>query len=146
MDAAPDLDASRREWAETARVRLAQVTESVCALRRAFEVAAGEERDPWYGPSERVVASCDTLKGWLAGAKAPRGLGRAEGELGAIAGVYRNAAYAFRNVPGADEQGARSARMAACATMLEQGDHHVDAFLAVLAKKVGAVGPPAEER
>ena len=56
--------------------------------------------------------------------------------MGAAAGVYRNAAVAFKSL--ADVEGVqRKARSRACATLLEQGDHHVELFVAALAKKLG---------
>ena len=35
----------------------------------------------------------------------------------------------------------REARSKACATLLDQGDHHVEIFVAALAKKLGDVTP-----
>jgi hypothetical protein len=83
-----------------------------------------------------VVSACGELSSWLRSSHAPRGFSKAGGELGAAAGVYRNAAVAFRSL--ADVDGSqRQARSNACTTLLEQGDHHVDSFVAAVAKKLG---------
>jgi hypothetical protein len=87
-----------------------------------------------------VVSACSKLNGWLAGSHAPRGLAKAEGELGAAAGVYRNAAIAFKSLGEVDGD-QREARSNACATLLDQGDHHVGLFVAVLTKKVRDATP-----
>ena len=98
------------------------------------------ERDTPYEAStavaSEVVIACGSLAGWLSSARAPRGFGKAEGELGAAAGVYRNAAVAFRSLEDADGD-QRRARSNACLALLEQGDHHVDIFAEALAKKLG---------
>lgn len=134
MTADREQDAARSRWAAGAQQHLEALVDAVGALRTAFE-AAPTEPDPPGDPSERVLEACAALAGWLTGHKAPRGLGRAEGELGAVGGVYRNAAFAFR---GLDEIGvdAQPSRVAACATMLDQGDHHVEVFRHLLAKKL----------
>jgi hypothetical protein len=67
-------------------------------------------------------------------------LAKAGGELGAAAGVYRNAAVAFKSLADVDGD-QRGARANACATLLEQGDHHVETFVAALAKKLGDSTP-----
>ena len=87
-----------------------------------------------------VVTGCGALTDWLASGRAPKGLGKAEGELGAVAGVYRNAAIAFRSLTDA-EVDQRKARAVACASMLDQGDHHVGIFAGALAKKFGDAVP-----
>jgi hypothetical protein len=145
MSAAKELDAARHLWVASAQERLAWITEAVGLLRKAFEVTTEEELEPTDDPSERIVAACNALASWLAESKAPKGLGKAEGELAAVAGVYRNAAYAFRNVADADDE-ARTARMAAGATMLQQGDHHVEAFGAIIARKVNIGGSPPRSK
>lgn len=111
------------------------MVEAVGTLRKAFEATLSEQAEAVGDPPEGVMASCAALANWMAQFKAPRGLGKAEGELGAVAGVYRNAAFAYRSLADADDD-SRAARRAACATMLEQGDHHVEVFLARVAKKV----------
>jgi len=82
------------------------------------------------------VSACSNLTDWLRSGHAPRGFGKAGGELGAAAGVYRNAAVAFKSLDDVDGD-QREARSNACATLLEQGDHHVEIFVAALAKKLG---------
>lgn len=134
MTADLERGAARSRWAAQAQGHLEAVVDAVGALRKAFEAAPGGGQ-PAVDPSDRVLEACAVVSGWLNGNKAPKGLGRAEGELGAVSGVYRNAAFAFRSL---DEAGtdARRARLASCAAMLDQGDHHVEAFRALLAKKV----------
>ena len=135
MSANPELEATRREWAAAALDHLAAVTEAVDALRTAFDTL-GDEQTPPSDDADGVVEACIGLATWLDAFKAPRGLGKAGGELGAAAGVFRNAAFTYRSLGDADDE-ARLARLTACAMMLEQGDGHVDAFRALVAKKVG---------
>ena len=86
--------------------------------------------------ASHVVSACSTLSGWLGSSHAPRGLGKAGAELGAAAGVYRNAAVAFRSLADVDGD-QRQARSVACAKLLEQGDRHIETFAGALAKKLG---------
>ena len=132
----PELDVARRRWATRAAEHLTAVVGAVLPLRKAF--GADTEIAPALGAAlaSEVINVCGALTDWLAGVRAPKGLGKAEGELGAVAGVYRNAAMAFRSLADA-EVGQLEARSTACATMLDQGDHHVGIFIAILEKKVG---------
>jgi hypothetical protein len=131
----PELESARWEWAATARQRLRAVTTSVDRLRQSFAsgVPGVEEAT---AVAEDVIGACAALTEWLGGAHAPRGLGKAEGELAAAAGVYKNAAFAFRSLEDADPD-QHEAREVACATMLEQGDEHVEVFAATLLRKLG---------
>jgi hypothetical protein len=86
--------------------------------------------------ASEVLNACDGLASWLDSSRAPRGFGKAEGELGAAAGVYRNSAIAFRSLPDTDVD-QRRARSNACAALLEQGDYHVETFAEILAKTLG---------
>ena len=132
----PQPGDGRRAWARAANHRLASLGEAVESLRKAFEA------DPELSPAAAaaittaVVSASAALTDWLSRSRAPRGLGKAEAELGASAGVYRNAAFAFRSLTDAEVE-QRQARSIACATMLEQGDHHVEAFTGALAQKLG---------
>jgi hypothetical protein len=67
---------------------------------------------------------------WLHDSPAPSRYGEAEAELGATAGVFSNAAFAFRSLAEADTD-RRAARAELCASMLVQGEHHVEMFLAI---------------
>jgi hypothetical protein len=136
----PDPAAATRQWASTARDHLATVAQAVDRLRVAF----GSERDT---PSETVEAvappvlsACSDLNDWLRSRHPPRGLAKASGELGAAAGVYRNAVIAYKSLSDVDGD-QREARAKACATLLRQGDHHVEIFVAALAKKLGDATP-----
>lgn len=135
MPSDAELEAARYRWAAAAKERLALVTAAVERLRDGYDI----ERDTPYEAStavaSEVVIACGSLAGWLSSARAPRGFGKAEGELGAAAGVYRNAAVAFRSLEDADGD-QRRARSNACLALLEQGDHHVDIFAEALAKKL----------
>jgi hypothetical protein len=113
------------------------VTQAVDRLREEFRRGLEEkssETDEVV--ASHVVAACGELSDWLRSSHAPRGFSKAGGELGAVAGVYRNAAIAFKSLGDVDGY-QRQARSNACATLLGQGDHHVDAFLAAVAKKLG---------
>jgi hypothetical protein len=132
----PKLDVARRYWAATAKEHLATVVDAVAALRSAFDALAEIAPDTAAELASTAVDACGGLTNWLGGLRAPKGLGKAEGELGAVAGVYRNAAIAFRSLVDAEVE-QREARSSACATMLEQGDHHVETFVAILERKVG---------
>ena len=135
MGADAALHAARRRWAASAQERLGTLMHAVRTLRQAFEGGFEEELGAVADPAEGVLVSCDQMASWLAASKAPRGLGKAEGELGAVAGVYRHAAFTYRSLGAAGED-ARPARLAACAKALEAGDDLVAAFLASLARKV----------
>jgi hypothetical protein len=132
----PDPEAARRIWASTAEEHLAAVTQAVQRLLQAFQTERERPRETDEAVASQVVAACSSLIGWLRSSHAPRGFAKAGGELGAAAGVYRNAAVAFKSLVDVDGD-QREARSNACATLLEQGDHHVDVFLAALAKKLG---------
>ena len=112
------------------------VTEAVDRLRTCSR--RNERRHPRLDEAvaSQVVSACGSLSGWLRSSHAPRGFAKAGGELGAAAGVYRNAAVAFRSL--ADVNGdQRQARSTACAKLLEQGDRHVETFASAVAKRFG---------
>lgn len=77
--------------------RLAPVTETVAGLQWLFEVEL-ETRPEMAAAAvaSELINVCGGLTEWLSGSHAPRGLSKAGGELGAAAGVYRNA-VAFRS-------------------------------------------------
>jgi len=135
MPSDAQLESDRHQWAAEARARVRGVTEAVDRMRRRFEAPL----DPGSGDAalaDEVVERCSGTTEWMATAHAPRGLAKAEGELAAAAGVYKNAAFAFRSLIDA-EPDLLEPRVAACATMLEQGDGHVHAFAATLLRKLG---------
>jgi hypothetical protein len=136
----PETEAARRRWASTAQEYLVAVTEAVDHLRKLFETELETPIETDEAVASRVVSACASLSGWLTSSHPPRGFAKAGGELGAAAGVYRNAAVAFRSLADVDGD-QRLARSTACATCLEQGDHHVDIFAAALAKKLGDAVP-----
>lgn len=125
----------RRKWATTAKEHLIELTAAVECLREVFHVEQVVPSEEDEQVASELVAACGSLSGWLGSTRVPRGLAKAEGELGAAAGVYLNAAIVFRNLKDA-EGNQRHARSDACAMLMEQGDHHVDAFVAALAKKL----------
>jgi hypothetical protein len=116
------------------------VTETVDHLREAFRAERERPSETNEAVASQVVSACGELSSWLRSSHAPRGFAKAGGELGAAAGVYRNAAVAFRSLTDVDGI-QRQARSNACTTLLEQGDHHVDSFVAAVAKKLGDETP-----
>jgi hypothetical protein len=130
----PESKYARGDWATAAENHLAEVVRAVRPLRRAFEASDEIEAETALGLASPVVEACGRLTAWLSSSRAPRGRSRAEGELAAAAGVYRNAAFAFRSLPEAEAE-QLEARSIACATMLQQGQAHVEAFLAAVEGK-----------
>ena len=132
----PDPEAIGREWASTAQDFLAAVTHAVDELRGIFQSDRQMPSEKHEAVASRVVSACSILSDWLRSGHPPRGFAKAGGELGAAAGVYRNAAVVFKSLAevGGDQ---REARSKACATLLHQGDHHVELFVAALTKKLG---------
>lgn len=128
----PGSGTERRRWAASAETHLAGVADAARRLRRAFEAGADTQLVDGSDPAASIQDACAVLVGWLATSPAPRGLRRAGAELGAAAGVYRNAAVAFRGVA-EREAGSTEALRAACSSMLDQGDHHVAAFASLVA-------------
>ena len=84
-----------RTWASTAKECLSAVSEAVGHLRKLFEMESETPPEMVAGVATEVITACVNLVEWLRSSHAPRGLGKAGGELGAAAGVYRNAAVAF---------------------------------------------------
>lgn len=135
-----ELQAARLRWASIATERLTSVTEAVAHLRRLFEIESDTPPVTATAVASELINVCAGLLEWLSVSHAPRGLGKAGGELGAAAGVYRNAAVAFRSLSDADMDQTQS-RSKACAKLLEQGDHHVETFVAALTKRLGEAMP-----
>ena len=90
-----ELQAARLRWASIATERLTSVTEAVAHLRRLFEIESDTPPVTATAVASELINVCAGLLEWLSVSHAPRGLGKAGGELGAAAGVYRNAAVAF---------------------------------------------------
>lgn len=134
MHGTPETD--RRNWARAANEHLRAVTQAVDRLREVFQTELATPSETDVAVASHVVSACSKLNGWLGSSHAPRGFAKASGELGAAAGVYRNAAVAFKSLEDVDGD-QREARSKACATLLDQGDHHVSIFLAAVAKKIG---------
>ena len=116
------------------------VTQAVDNLRGIFLVEQESSSETDEAVASHVVSACSNLNDWLRTEHPPRGVAKAGGELGAAAGVYRNAAVTFKSLTDVDGD-QREARSKACATLLEQGDHHVETFVAALAKKFGNATP-----
>lgn len=140
MPRPPDPTAANREWASTAQDYLAGVAQAVDGLKMAFQAERETPSETAEAVASHVVSACSDLNEWLRSRHPPRGFAKAGGELGAAAGVYRNAAVAFKSLADVDG-GQREARSNACATLLEQGDHHVEIFVAALVKKLGDATP-----
>jgi hypothetical protein len=112
------------------------VMQAVDNLRGAFQADPARCSEADEAVAADVLSACSNLRDWLQSGHTPRGFARAGGELGAAGGVYRNAAVAFKSLAHVHGD-QRHARSHACATLLEQGDHHVEVFVAALAKKLG---------
>ena len=85
--------------------------------RRPLTASGGSSRRSRETTSEadeavasHVVAACSNLNDWLRSGHAPRGFAKAGGELGAAAGVYRNAAVAFKSLADVDGDQREAAR------------------------------------
>jgi hypothetical protein len=111
------------------------LTQAVDNLRGTFQAELEASAETVEAVASQVVSASSNLNDWLRSGHAPRGFAKAGAELGAAAGVYRNAAVAFKSLDDVDGD-QREARARACTTLLEQGDHHVEIFLATLAKKL----------
>ena len=116
------------------------VAEAVDRLREVFKAELETPSETDEAVASQVVSACASLSGWLSSSHPPRGLAKAGGELGAAAGVYRNAAVAFRSLADVDGD-QRHARSTKCVMLLEQGDHHVETFAGAVAKKLGDATP-----
>jgi|SRR5579862_4701919 len=127
----PVREVERRRWADGAEQQLAALGAAARSLRDAFETEEVPSAAPDTDPASVVLDACAALASWLAVAPAPRGVGKAAAELGAAAGVYRNAAVAYRSLADTEAE-AREARQAACAAMLDQGDLHMQVSAALL--------------
>ena len=119
-----------------AQDHLVAVTQAVDNLRGTFQADLETTPETDESVASLVVSACSNLNDWLRSGHPPRGFAKAGGELGAAAGVYRNAAVAFKSLADVDGN-QREARANACATLLDQGDHHVELFVTALAKKLG---------
>jgi hypothetical protein len=125
----------RRKWANAAEERLDVVTAAVERLRKALDIERETPSDAFAEVASEVLAACGSLAEWLADTRGPRGLAKAERELGAATGVYLHAAVASRRLEERDGP-KRLARSNACAVLLAQGDHHVESFVAAVVKKL----------
>ena len=83
----PKSQAARRRWASTAKERLTPVTEAVTHLRKVFEMEPDTPPETATAIAPELITACGSLVGWLRSSHAPRGFGKAEGELGAAAGL-----------------------------------------------------------
>lgn len=138
----PDPNEAKRRWVAGALEQIADLKAAAALLRRAVELdAAGPTLEELPASAAATAASATR---WLEASRAPRGLGKAEAELGATAGVCRNAAVACSSLADADSE-QHAARRAACLRLLDQGDHHVDLFFSILDKKGWAVGGSNEQ-
>jgi hypothetical protein len=130
----PEKELEKRKWVEGALERLGPLTAAALPLRGAFEPRSSVDLDHSDALSSSVLAAAAALTQWLELSRAPRGLRAAEAELGATAGVCRNAAVAFSSLADADPD-QHAARCAAGLKLLDQGEHHVELFFSVLNKK-----------
>ena len=138
MPSTPALDDAKRQWLEGALEQVRPLIAAAALLRNALDRTATAPVGRNDTQSAEVLAASTSLLRWLEAPRAPRGLRKAEAELGATAGVYRNAAVAFASLAdaGPDQQ---TARRAACVKLLDQGDHHADLFTTIVDKKRSAL-------
>ena len=120
----PDLLGAKREWASMAREHLAAVTHAVDELRGLF-LGTRDALRSWRCGRSRCAGSLQQAQRLAPKRARAERIRVAGGELGAAGGVYRNAAVAFKSLAEV-EGGQRQARSRACATLLGQGDHHVE--------------------
>jgi hypothetical protein len=138
MPSTSALDEAKRQWLEGAVEQVQPLIDAAALLRSALNQAPTASVGRNDMQSAEVLSAATSLLRWLEAPRAPRGLRKAEAELGATAGVYRNAAVAFSSLAdaGPDQHTARSV---ACVRLLDQGDHHVDLFMAIVDKKRSAL-------
>ncbi len=134
MPPTPEQELQKRQWVDGAVERLETLTKAALPLRRAFESGTRVDLDDSEPLSSSVLAASAALMQWLELSRAPRGLRGAEAEMGATAGVYRNAAVAFSSLADADSD-QHAARCGACLKLLDQGEHHLELFFSILHKK-----------
>ena len=134
MPPTPEQELAKRKWVEGALERLGPLAAAALPLRGAFEPGSDVDLDQSEAVSSSALAAAAALTQWLELSRAPRGLRATEAELGATAGVCRNAAVAFSSLTDADPD-QHAARCAAGLKLLDQGDHHVELFFAILNKK-----------
>ena len=104
--------------------------EAASRVRTALETAPASALGAVADSVAEVIAACAELSAWLGASPAPRGLEDAHAELGAALGVLRNAAFAFRSIDEVEGE-QREVRTRICASMLEQWEHHIEAFSAL---------------
>jgi hypothetical protein len=130
----PERELQKRHWADGALERLGALAEAAERLRKAFESGPGIDADQNALLSSSLLGASAALTQWLEISRAPRGLRSAEAEMGATAGVYRNAAVTFSSLADADPD-QHAARCAACQKLLDQGEHHLELFFSILRGK-----------
>jgi hypothetical protein len=135
----PELEAERRKSASTTEEYLVGITQAVDRLRKIFQT--GYERGPRPTKQLRYTWSPHAAVSALgSGAHTHRGASRKRAVSLGAAGIYRNAAVAFRSLADVDGD-QRLARSDACAKLLQHGDRHVETFVAAMAKKPGDATP-----
>ena len=130
---AEDLPAESQpeRWAAAAQPRIDAMVGAAAVLRTAFDARGDIAPDTDAELGSRLLATCDDLHQWLQNSPAPDDYREAHAELGAAIGVFRNAAFAFRSLPGAAPD-RLAARSQGCELMLDQGNEHIQAFTAKL--------------
>jgi hypothetical protein len=130
----PTAARGQKRWIESAERRLEPVMLAALRLRVALDVARDSPHPANIledAGAPLLAASADLLT-WLQRAAVPKGTELAVAELHAAAGVYRNAAVVYPGASDLDRE-SREARTSACMAMLEQGEHHVAMFRALIA-------------
>jgi hypothetical protein len=129
----PPAPRGQKRWIEATERRLEPVVLASLRVRVALDVARDSvsSDDVLEDAGAPLLTAAADLLVWLRRAVTPPGLEGAVAELLAAAGVYRNAALVYPGAPDLDGE-SREARTAACDAMLEQGEHHVAMFRALV--------------
>jgi hypothetical protein len=124
------LELRSSRWEAVARKLLSWIQLEVSPLSEVDDLDPGRPEGalaPNPVPGSRLVDACDRATTWRLATPVPRGYESADAQLGAAAAVYRNAGLTLRSL-GERSGESRERRLQACRSLLELGQHHVDAF------------------
>lgn len=125
-----DDSAAPRTWTVDARYRFGPVMEAASRLQVTLDTGVDPASWRWRAidPGSAVVASCSDVLAWLRAWPPPDGAERADAELRAAIGVFRNAAFVYRELVKANAS-REDALTETCRSMLLRGGEHARAFL-----------------
>jgi hypothetical protein len=127
-------------WSDAARRHLEPVVTAAFRVRAGLALDSSASSASTLDLASKLLTACSNLLTWLGDSPAQSGHELAETELFAAVGVFKNVAFVYRSLDGA-EPGRRDARAEACKSMLAQGEYHVETFLALTARAPGTGGP-----